>query len=67
MVSLWDAMVRASFWMLGFVLVVGFVVVAGSVLVGVASWRLFVRVSLRGGAGGRGRGDPEAGWPCGAC
>jgi len=35
-VSLWDAMVRASFWMLGFVLVVGFVVVAGSVLVGVA-------------------------------
>ena len=39
MVSLWDAMVRASFWMLGFVLVVGFVVVAGSVLVGVVSWR----------------------------
>lgn len=49
MVSLWDAMVRTSFWMLSFVLVVGFVVVAGSVLVGVvfvaavcqgvASWR----------------------------
>lgn len=35
MVSFWDATVRASFWMLGFVLVVGFVVVAGSVLVGV--------------------------------
>lgn len=35
-VSLWDAMVRTSFWMLGFVLVAGFVVVAGSVLVGVA-------------------------------
>ena len=35
MVSLWDVMVRASFWMLGFVLVVGFVVVAGSVFVGV--------------------------------
>ena len=43
-VSLWDAMVRASFWMLGFVLVAGFVVVAGSVLVGVA----FVAAVCRG-------------------
>ena len=44
MVSLWDAMVRTSFWMLGFVLVVAGSVLVGVVFVaavcrGVASWR----------------------------